>query len=156
MNPIFRRLISKFQVQNTSSKNAHQVSNILYRFGRFPTNICTQATHLYAEHLALKIQKCDSKFLEVNPCFENQSVSLYVGLTLKRYGNALRHDSLFCSDLALACTLFNPFDDVINYRSGQPNWVYTVWKFQDFSATLIVPETNLVNLKLKKLSFLSI
>ena len=38
-------------------------------------------------------------------------------------------------------------DDVIHaslvvYRPGQPNWEYTMWKFQDFSATQILLENN--------------
>ena len=28
------------------------------------------------------------------------------------------------------------------YRSGQPNWEYTMWKFQDFSATQNLLEIN--------------
>ena len=32
----------------------------------------------------------------------------------------------------------------IKYRHGQPNWEYTVWKFQDFSATQISREINFV------------
>ena len=38
-------------------------------------------------------------------------------------------------------------DDVIHaslvvYRPGQPNWKYTMWKFQDFSSTHILCEIN--------------
>ena len=29
------------------------------------------------------------------------------------------------------------------YRPGQPNWEYSIWKFQDFSATQILREINL-------------
>ena len=28
------------------------------------------------------------------------------------------------------------------HRPGQPNWEYTMWKFQDFSATQILREIN--------------
>ena len=28
------------------------------------------------------------------------------------------------------------------YRPGQPNWAYTMWKFQDFSAPQILHENN--------------
>ena len=31
---------------------------------------------------------------------------------------------------------------LLEYRPGQPNWVYTMWKFQDFSATQILCEIN--------------
>ena len=30
----------------------------------------------------------------------------------------------------------------IIYRPGQPNWEYTIWKLQDFSATQIFREIN--------------
>ena len=40
-------------------------------------------------------------------------------------------------------------DDVIHalavYRPGQPNWEYTMWKFQDFSVTQILREINMIN-----------
>ena len=29
-----------------------------------------------------------------------------------------------------------------NYRPGQPNWEYPMWKFQNFSATQILREIN--------------
>ena len=31
---------------------------------------------------------------------------------------------------------------VSTYRPGQPNWEYTMWKYQDFSATQILREIN--------------
>ena len=50
-------------------------------------------------------------------------------------------------------------DDVIHaslvvYRPGQPNWEYTMWKFQDFSATQILCEVNFGHFEaLKKCHF---
>ena len=39
------------------------------------------------------------------------------------------------------------------YRPGQPNWEYTMWKFQDFSVTKMLREIDLVILKPQKLPF---
>ena len=39
------------------------------------------------------------------------------------------------------------------YRLRQPNWEYTMWKFQDFSATQILREINFDHGKPQKLTF---
>ena len=39
------------------------------------------------------------------------------------------------------------------YRPGQPNWEYSIWKFQDFSATQILREINLGHFEAQKLIF---
>ena len=42
------------------------------------------------------------------------------------------------------------------YRPGQPNWEFTMWKFQDFSATQILREFNFCNFKDPKSAILTI
>ena len=39
------------------------------------------------------------------------------------------------------------------YRLGQPNWEYTMWKFQDFSAPQILHEINFGHFEARKLLF---
>ena len=38
----------------------------------------------------------------------------------------------------------------------QPNWVYTMWKFQDFSATQILREINFGHLEAPKTAILTL
>ena len=42
------------------------------------------------------------------------------------------------------------------YRPGQPNWEYTIWIFQDFSATQILRETNYGHFEAPKAVILTI
>ena len=42
------------------------------------------------------------------------------------------------------------------YRPGQPNWEYTMWKFQDFSATQILREINFGHFEGPKIAILTI
>jgi len=42
------------------------------------------------------------------------------------------------------------------YRPGQPNWEYTMWKFQDFSATQILREINFGCFEAQKTAILTI
>ena len=45
---------------------------------------------------------------------------------------------------------------VILYRPGQPNWEYTIWKFQDFYATQILREINFGHFEAPKIAILTI
>ena len=42
------------------------------------------------------------------------------------------------------------------YRHGQPNWKYTEWKFQDFSATQILREINSGHFEAPKTAILTL
>ena len=42
------------------------------------------------------------------------------------------------------------------YRPGQPNWEYTMRKFQDFSATQILREINVGHFEAQKIAILTI
>ena len=42
------------------------------------------------------------------------------------------------------------------YRPRQPNWKYTMWKFQDFSDTQIIREINFGHFKGPKIAILTI
>ena len=42
------------------------------------------------------------------------------------------------------------------YRPGQPNWEYTKWKFQQFSATQIFREINFGHFEAPKTAILNI
>ena len=44
----------------------------------------------------------------------------------------------------------------LQYRPGQPNWKYTMWKFQDFSGTQILREINFRNFKRSKTAVFAI
>ena len=44
----------------------------------------------------------------------------------------------------------------INYRPEQPNWEYTMWKFQDFSASQILREINFGPIEDPKTAILTI
>ena len=44
----------------------------------------------------------------------------------------------------------------ISYRPGQPNWEYTIRKFQDFSATQILREINFGHFEAPKTATLTI
>ena len=42
------------------------------------------------------------------------------------------------------------------YRPGQPNWEYTMWKFQDFSVTQILREINFGHFEALKTAILTL
>ena len=41
-------------------------------------------------------------------------------------------------------------------RLGKPNWEYTMWKFQDFSATQILREINFCHFEAPEIAILTI
>ena len=44
----------------------------------------------------------------------------------------------------------------VKYRPGQINWEYTMWKFQDYSATQILHEINFGHFETLKTAILTI
>ena len=56
------------------------------------------------------------------------------------------------------CSKLGNFNDCEwhNYRPGQPNWEYMMWRFQDISATQIFREINCGHIKAPKTALLTI